>query len=158
VASDPKVSCQSDQRDGYGAQGQDQEQPDHPHDVLGYQKGVECAAEGCAGVGSSWNEPRSGGENVAQGASPGVNRSTKSHSPEGAKESLAGELAFPAAKSLSPFQGCNPARRIPGAYAPGFILAAASRLVPRLYLAPIACSTSSAVCGRLPVRLTSLPS
>jgi len=45
MAPHPKVGCQSDQRDGYGAQGQDQEQPDHPHDVLGYQKDLERALE-----------------------------------------------------------------------------------------------------------------
>jgi len=48
MAPHPKVGCQSDQRDGYGAQGQDQEQPDHPHDVLGYQKEVERALEAWA--------------------------------------------------------------------------------------------------------------
>ena len=46
VTPHSKVGCQSDQRNGNGAQGQDQEQPDHPHDVLGYQKEVECAPEG----------------------------------------------------------------------------------------------------------------
>jgi hypothetical protein len=60
--------------------------------------------------------------------------------------------------SLSPFQGCYPDRRVPGAYAPGFILAAASRLRPHLYLPDMARSTSSAVWGRLPVRLISVPS
>ena len=39
MAAHSKVGRQSDQSHGYGTQGQDQEQPDHPHDVLGYQKG-----------------------------------------------------------------------------------------------------------------------
>jgi hypothetical protein len=69
VAAHPKVGRQSDQRDSYGAQGQDQEQPDHPHDVLGYQKEVQCAWEQ-TGVGTT-DQQRSGVKNKAQGASLG---------------------------------------------------------------------------------------
>jgi hypothetical protein len=45
MAAHSQVSRQSDQRHRHGAQGQDQEQPDHPHDVLGYQNEVERAGE-----------------------------------------------------------------------------------------------------------------
>jgi hypothetical protein len=43
MASYPEVGRESDQRHRDGAQGQDQEQPDHPHDALGYQKEIERA-------------------------------------------------------------------------------------------------------------------
>jgi len=45
MAAYSKVAGQPNQSYRYCAQGQDQEQPDHPHDVLGYQKEVECAPE-----------------------------------------------------------------------------------------------------------------
>jgi hypothetical protein len=54
VASYPKVGRQSDQRHGYGAQGKDQEQPDHPHDALGYQKAVERALEALGALLTMW--------------------------------------------------------------------------------------------------------
>src|SRR6185312_17209919 len=44
MAAHSKVGRQSDQSHSYGTQGQDQEQPDHPHDVLGYQKGSPCGS------------------------------------------------------------------------------------------------------------------
>lgn len=50
MAAHSKVGRQSDQTHSYGTQGQDQEQPDHPHDVLGYQKGGICGP-GSACVG-----------------------------------------------------------------------------------------------------------
>jgi hypothetical protein len=72
MAAHSKVGRQSDQRDRYGAQGQDQEQPDHPHDVLGYQKELECAWEAWGRCrGPEREEPRSGEKNIAQGVSPG---------------------------------------------------------------------------------------
>jgi hypothetical protein len=43
MAPNPEVGRQSDQRHRDSAQSQDQEQPDHPHDVLGYQKEMERA-------------------------------------------------------------------------------------------------------------------
>lgn len=54
-----KVGRQSDQRHGYSAQGQDEEQPDHPHDALGYQKEVERAPE-VAGHRDSCGGPTTG--------------------------------------------------------------------------------------------------
>jgi hypothetical protein len=51
MAAHPKVGCYSNQKHRHGAQGQDQEQPDHPHDVLGYQNEVQRALRGLVGGG-----------------------------------------------------------------------------------------------------------
>jgi hypothetical protein len=68
------------------------------------------------------------------------------------------QLGFYTDKSLlRPFRASVHAG-VPGAYAPGCILAADSRLTLELYLPAIARSTSSAVCGKLPVKLINLPS
>src|SRR6185503_13973928 len=53
MAAHSKVGRQSDQSHSYGTQGQDQEQPDHPHDVLGYQKGSPCGSGSAVWVGHS---------------------------------------------------------------------------------------------------------